>query len=305
VSCFAGLSLTQLQAADYVANTGQHYIYNNIIDTGSNIDAFNGGRLDFNSSTFYDASLSVSSNTAESWIGVFDSTVYADRVLIVGDGVYSQGIAFENSSLYVTNDIIIGQRGSFNMFNGNLKANVSGFNWLNRGGMHLQDSNFEGTVQGLEHMSVAGTSTWKITGYSSLSNLDIYSEGSLTIEFDLADEHGIIHLGNLYIHDDATLTLNISLSDIFIEQMISWGDYGSSYIFNAITTSNYWEPGTFGDGSLNINMLTSNSNYKWDVTHLGDDFYEFSNFEKIPEPSTYAMIFGVLALGLAIYRRRK
>ena len=46
-----------------------------------------------------------------------------------------------------------------------------------------------------------------------------------------------------------------------------------------------------------------------ELVAAGEDFAQYGKYvlsvKQIPEPSTYAAVFGALALGLALYRRRK
>jgi len=307
-SCFAALSLTSLQADDYLANAGQKFTFNDIIDTtGGSIGAFDGGRLTFNNAMLYKvADVRVESSFAENaMIDFVNSTVYADQIAIGENSVGTQSILLENSSLYVANTLAIGRHAQFLSVDSNLKADIVGLSPINSG-MHLQNTNFVGSIVDLEYVWFHGkNNTWKVTDYTGVGYLEINSETSLTLEYNI-NWHYVVYFETVFIAHDSELTLNIGLDEIFTDEMLSNCD-GIFYwnIFDSVSTSAYWGPGTFGDGSLNVNILTSNSNYKWDVVHIEADVYEFSNFEKIPEPSTYAMIFGVLALGLAIYRRRK
>ena len=65
------------------------------------------------------------------------------------------------------------------------------------------------------------------------------------------------------------------------------------------------------EGSKNcILNFTAGSGFDWDsITWTEDFMYEGNSYLRIgvavPEPAEWAMVFGGIALGLAIYRRRK
>lgn len=81
-----------------------------------------------------------------------------------------------------------------------------------------------------------------------------------------------------------------------------------TWVFNAATTGAATEWGVFGSSSwtvpadLGTAVMTATqiNNIKFGATSGGH-----FQMAAVPEPSTYAMIFGGIALGFGIYRRRK
>lgn len=124
---------------------------------------------------------------------------------------------------------------------------------------------------------------------------------------------------------DTNLTLDIFVND-FDSQAVNYTrpDNGQTDVLGANTVA-YWfngllvglvdfSDGTVGDGSGNtanlgssegnigrfgFNGLTSNAGI---VSHY--DNISVSSLAAVPEPSTYALLFGALALGFAVVRRR-
>jgi len=148
-------------------------------------------------------------------------------------------------------------------------------------------------------------SVWRTVGSSKVGYLDMY-DNSL-IEFVMTGSSDTLTISAIYARGNPNI--KISFTDEFIEESIAntGGTFGF-YMDNTIVISSIYIEGQYdeyADNSLNIGVSNSNGSYKWDVIDYGNGNFDITNFVLIPEPSTYAMIFGVLALGLAIYRRRK
>jgi len=170
-----------------------------------------------------------------------------------------------------------------------------------------------------------GTYIWDsydsdILWYIGSSDLIIHS--SVTIEFMKAlrianiSSPAIRFLGNMSFH-----TSDISESVLSVNSM----HIHSSARFTVILDDGFeafendemsiWSGSSIASGafdSSNVSIVLSSTG---ESLTYGDDFTVSAtgvvtfltdvSVVAIPEPSTYAMIFGVLALGLAIYRRRK
>jgi len=144
-----------------------------------------------------------------------------------------------------------------------------------------------------EYMNMV-TSYWKSFGSSSVDRIRIESDS--TIELVMTSEFDAIFTNEVRL--DGSLDFNICFCDSFIDSIISGAGYFDIDLSNTITGS------VTGPGTLNVNIADSNGEYTWTVTDLGNDIYRISDFV-IPEPSTYAAIFGVIALAFVAYRRRK
>ena len=128
-------------------------------------------------------------------------------------------------------------------------------------------------------------------------NVTLDMEGG--VFFVSESNHGTIKVqGNLNINDDTTLEFN--LADDFdrlgyYEMMIIETD-GDGTITGSIDKNNIMIASVYEDHSYVL------YDGVWDVIQTPDGIKLI--FGTIPEPSTYAAIFGALALGFAAYRRR-
>lgn len=117
---------------------------------------------------------------------------------------------------------------------------------------------------------------------ASAVGLEFNDGNTVTFNFDAGGPSTVDVTSNLWVRD--AVTLDIDASDV------GPGLY-TLFTFASNVDGNEFTPGniTLGDGSWN-----------WDLHYNTNDI----QFEVIPEPSTYAMIFGGLVLGLALIRRR-
>jgi len=298
-SCFAALSLSSLQAADFFADSGEYFNHDYInVPEGGSIRAFNGGALYFSNSTLgSDSNRFVISSTNDLYqigsSGVYfsGSTIFADSVSVDSLDRYEHAntIDIESSTLNVRGDINISNNAYMNVYSSNINANITGDN---SGGINIGNSNINGTINNIDNAYFSGSNTWKTVGSSSLEYITVASYSDLTVDFYKTSEADTLYFGNIYGY----IQLNMNFTDEFIEEIIA---DGGSYLFNIFDT-------IVGDSSsIGWTMETSNGKYTWEVRGVSHGNYVLDNIIMIPEPSTYAMIFGALALGLAIYRRRK
>ncbi|MBE6414843.1 MAG: PEP-CTERM sorting domain-containing protein [Verrucomicrobiaceae bacterium] len=99
-------------------------------------------------------------------------------------------------------------------------------------------------------------------------------------------------LANL-VADSEYVSLNDMKDGVLLENL-NWDISGEEYItFAIMTDSNVLAP-VFGNESAEGGSLGFSSSATLNVTAAA-----------VPEPSTYAMIFGAIALGFVAYRRRK
>ena len=142
-----------------------------------------------------------------------------------------------------------------------------------------------------------------VLGFTNIS-VDSMADGFVNVEFsDLSalgfekgDEIGLIAINQ---SDDAILESFVVTADayytVFAPSMNN-GDCGNS-------ASDPWSLIT-GGAVINIGAITNN--YPEDGGSLPTSFLTLSQtVTVVPEPSTYAVIFGAIALGFVAYRRRK
>jgi len=120
---------------------------------------------------------------------------------------------------------------------------------------------------------------------------------STTVELRMSSATDTITATEIYLVD-ANNVFSFSFTDEFIESIFSGAGYYDLVFADTII-------GTFtGTGAYDIYVADSNDSYCWTVTDLGGEVFRIE-FIQIPEPSTYAAIFGLIALAFVAYKRRK
>jgi len=141
--------------------------------------------------------------------------------------------------------------------------------------------------------------TSDIDAFSSFFGVseNVYESGSANINGDDALE--------VFFSSDSfgSYTVQSLYGDVDVDGNDANWDYTDSWVYlksNTVSGSTFdvasWSFGEFDDGSISTNALNSNP--------MPIGTYTFSA-AAIPEPSTYALIFGSLAIAGFIYRRRK
>ena len=78
--------------------------------------------------------------------------------------------------------------------------------------------------------------------------------------------------------------------------------------FTLISAANSWEAAQdylTTENNEYVNVIKANEEDTWEIVQEGNDLLIYYTSAVIPEPGTYAAIFGALALAFAAYRRRK
>lgn len=128
--------------------------------------------------------------------------------------------------------------------------------------------------------------------------LTVASDGLIQIDTDLSNStiFNIDSNSGLVFEDGAVLTVNIiddiMTSDAYTFAVISFEDDSCIAGLNNFVK----------DETLSLTVNGEKFNGAWDYTIRGNDLSISIN---VPEPATYAAIFGALALAFAAYRRRK
>jgi len=142
--------------------------------------------------------------------------------------------------------------------------------------------------------SISDGATWNSVGASNMDSLSL-EDANINIVLTSASDR--IVTDNLTL--DGTTVMNVGLTNEFLEEVIAMGlpqDFDVSIVASF----------TDGTGTIAYDIATSNDEGStWSIDDLGNGIYRIYDITLVPEPSTYAMIFGALALALAIYRRRK
>jgi len=284
------LSFTSVNAIDFTVPAGESIEFFNQVESNGAINigysataTFDVSTLGNNSGGRFNVNLADNAN-----LSLYGTTLYSN--LMYGNSTNSIFLS-SSSTLYagstpmgIAIDVTSGSR--FETYA------------VTEGRVGIQNNSYaEFAAYSVENIILDDNSIWR-TNTASTDFLGIYggSKVELFLEFK---NSGVLWASRIdTYYSDANFELHFS--NEYIESILA--DTGS-YDFDASGTVGY---GTItGDGVINYDITTSNDTYTWTVTSLGGNLYRISDIVVIPEPSTYAMIFGVLALGLAIYRRRK
>jgi len=155
-------------------------------------------------------------------------------------------------------------------------------------------------VNGIDLVTVGDDGRWTSFGGSSVNKL--IGRDTATVDLLIIALTDSIKINELEMRNSSTLTFEVLFSDSAIIDILAGDGEFDLYMDDTFVISNT-VVGTNSD--IIYNIATSNDTYQWDVVDLGHKYVITNITHIIPEPSTYAAIFGALALGLAIYRRRK
>jgi len=300
-SCFATLSFSSVHAqASFTANgIYDNQNYSDIVETTGFVSAYNGGSLSFTNSTFgaktnsnFDIVIDNALHTGTSEIHFYDSTVYAKQISMGSNGITRLRIEDTNLNIdhyaFLGNGSVLDAYGS--TLTGAIRSNGTGM-------LSLYSTTFVGYAENLDQILFSGGSHWKSIGSSSVNSIII--DGYVNLEFVMTYAGSTFQANSISGSYDFN-SKSINFSDEFIEEIMNGDGFYQVDVLSTIVC-----PGVY-DGA-GVYVYSSNETYEWDVTAISTGFWMIDNIRliAIPEPSTYAMIFGVLALSLAVYRRRK
>jgi len=279
---FLALALTSLsfsaQAANYIINDGEGVIIDNEVQASGSFRFFGHSDAEITDSHLGNSSggrfsiYSEDPTPDNQFMVLFNSTLYVDLI----DGPTLFELALDNSFLYADDNAI--DIYSLSIYDASiLVANgVTAYS-----------------------LGIGDDSTWKTTGSSTLVRFSVFS-GS--IEYTVASAFDSITVDSMVIIGESHFKFNFT--DDFIESIFLGVGYYDLSFTDTIVYNNIM---SFSGGTYDINVADSNDSYCWTVEDLGDETYRISNiiYNPIPEPSTYAAIFGLIALAFVAYKRRK
>jgi len=284
------ISFSSVYATDFIAENGDQASFTNRTETSGNILVESNAEMAFSNSTL---------GNAEG--GRFTMTMYGNRFDLSSTTLYVDNCTnfsayaeyvFYSGKFYadnaVSNIAVLRMSG-----NSVFKAPSFAAKTIEMGGSSYLETRLNGG-----QLMMEDNAYWKSIGTSSVSNLSEYGNG--TIELVMTSSSDALRI-NQFDNYGGSTDFQINFSNELIEEAIA--NLGGTFGFhmdNVIVISSATE------GNINYIVNDSNGTYTWDVRDSGGGNFDVYNFTLvIPEPSTYAMIFGLLALGLAIYRRRK
>jgi len=294
----ASLSISTAQATDFIYESPSDDIRVEYASENSgNIRVSAGARLGF-----YQSTLGYSGGSFEVVVthgGVFmlaRSTLNASNIFTHDAG----GIYIDYS------DVFVGYAGVFDESSGSI-YNLNASKLISEGGIAVGAINADygsyveaeyGVQLSSLHLtdgSILKTNTQAYIGAAVLS-------GGALIDFTITtkSEYNSIYFESLIV--DSPATIQLGFNDSFIGTIVDAGDRSFNFsIYDYII----FETTITGSEYLDFCVAGSSETYTWNLVDLGGGEYVLADISVIPEPSTYAAIFGVLSFALAIYRRRK
>lgn len=214
----------------------------------------------------------------------------------------------ENSVLNIQNGSTIQHKGEYADLGfgiqGSAKVNLTGGSTLD-----FSANNRKFDILGTASLNIgAGANTFKAGVFTmesgatlkiegSQNNVSIYNLNSAgTLSF-VADTTGI-----------STLNVTSAITDMSGMLILDFSKFlGEEIIAAIITTAADFDfkdyIGTNESGAKKVEVITRNAKDTWEIDFEYDTL--MIAYTAVPEPATYAAIFGALVLGLAIYKRQK
>jgi len=287
-----------LNATDYVVSYNESF---------STTEA--NGSFTFNSGAyaqFYNAALGNSSGGRFTMrmnnavlVETYNTTMYTDSFFFDSGGSHWE---LFNSYISVDNSITLNSGYTFNLLI-NSNSTFAGRSISENGGtVGLKIENNSHLISRLNLRNLyMRNSEWTSNASSKINYLDVANSTINLVVSSLADR---LEIGTLYMEYISNVTFNVGFTDAAIVDILAGIGEWDIVMDDTIVISSIDKS---GDSNIYYNIATSSDSYQWDVVDLGHK-YVIKNITPIvvvPEPSTYAAIFGVLALAWAIYRRCK
>jgi len=315
--CFAALSFTSAQAIDIIQDNGYDATYNgSVYPDGGTIKVGSRSSITFNNATLgtqngFEFSVTVENGyytamSGASIVSLNDSFLAASIISVSGTtgiGTYQSLFNATNSNISISGYLSLENNSVFRLTNSTVTALGSGFHSYDGSTMELNSSHLIGYINGgMGHSGMnleakTGASSWTSIGSSWVDSIYVdnyYSGASLNVNLVMKNMYTALNIGNT----NGPIDYSINFTDEFLESIMAGEGAFTFHVLDTIVCSNVTNPD-------DISVHTSNGTYQWDLVDFADGYWKIENISLIPEPSTYAAIFGVFALALAIYRRRK
>jgi len=305
---------TSLNAADFDTN-GEEVTFSDVVEESGNINIF-AGKLTMNNSSLGSSSggrfnMSIGDSSSWSTLHMNDTTAYFNTINFGG---YMNSAKFINSNIFVDNAVEASATDfdQIEIHGGVFKAPsiVKPYSSGSTGSTSILIT--DGAYADFSVIDIASLTIENSTWRSFDNTVDtLYLKGNVVLDLYWADEYisnsMCLFADTVVIEDNASVTFKVGFGDLMVADIMEMEEYVNDgyvdfdflqfFIFNTVV----------GNGTSDefLVLVDSSDSYTWTVTDMGDGVFRMSDFALIPEPSTYAAIFGALALALAIYRRRK
>jgi len=278
----ATLSFSSANALDIIVHDGEGFDGDNSIAANGTIQ-FKGG----NSSVdlHNNSQLGNAAGGRFSVTSVDPSPLYNSIHLTENSSLYVTGISATNLNIRVVDNSYLYSDSTIGLLGG---SSV----YIASGGM------IESSL--IADKLTVSSAYWKSIGSSTITTGALICDS--TIELVMTSGSDSIFVGS-DSELDGDVDFKFSFTDDFIESIVGGAGYFDLSAFDSIVIVDMHDF-RYMDS---VSIADSNDKYTWTVTDLGGKNYRISDFSLIviPEPSTYAAIFGVIALAFVAYRRRR
>jgi len=291
------LSFSTVQAKNFIAGSGETKTFTNEVEES--------GIIAMNNATMYFKNSSLGSSSG----GRFTSSIATPLTVLSAlhlqnnTTLYTVGIGARNLDLELNELSALYSDGAMNirsldMYNQCrfIAPSVSTLETLSIRG----NSYAKFTANGVGHLEVRD-SIWVTTGKSMVDSAYIRN---VTIEFIMNSATDGVYASDKITIDGGEVYLNYNLTNEFIESIMAGDGYFDIFRSNTIVGSIQ----ILNTPSFRSSVADTNGTYSWTVTDISGGYgvdFRVSDFVLIPEPSTYAAIFGFIALVWVAYKRRK
>jgi len=287
-------ALSSANAADYLSTNGEIVAIHDIVDSSGSLNYTPTlGAFDLKNSSLGNSSggrFSVFTNGARGQINLDNSSLYVYDILGDSFTVYMQN----NSYLHTDNGITMPDgSGGITIRNSRIKAST-----ITTEDLSLMDGSYGEFTAVSTRLVHIENSTWVATGVSTLEFLELGG----TLEMRMSSAMDAIYVSNkILVSNSYPSYINFTFTEDFIESILFGDGYFDLIRANTIVGTMIAPPDT-----PSYSVANSNDTYSWTVSHISGGWrISDINLIAIPEPSTYAAIFGFIALVVVAYKRRK
>lgn len=164
--------------------------------------------------------------------------------------------------------------------------------------------------EGPSASEVLGTKAFKVENYTGGSDLKVSEFDAITVTANSVAKFTTAFTVNQLMVDREGSSVSLAEGTDFSKlTIIETKDFSEGQTDSLSLSS------IFGDSasvvlsalqdSTEFTFMGNNGEWAVDVDNITDDTVSYTITHQIPEPSTYAAIFGVMAIAFAAYRKRK
>jgi len=306
VIALASLSFSNVHAVDYIINNTTIFDVRNETEANGTIQFIDRATGDFSRCYFGNSSgdrfsiISDNLTSVQQYMYLYGSTFYLSSMDINNDFYFSLE---DSSNLYLDTPLItaLNNNVTFGIHDNSTMIAPS----VSVSRITMSSGAICNFVANVNTINMSYSSTWTSIGSSTIAKR--LTMDRCTVELIMTSMSDAISVGE-EIHLSGINYFNFNFTNDFIDSMMAGAGYFdlvfADTIIGSMTFSHIYT-------EYNINVADSNDSYSWTVTDLGGEAFRISQIIytgdgiAIPEPSTYAVIFGLIALAFVAYKRLK